>query len=276
MNNQPKAYQQGWVEFYKQSLKNSTRDVPTAYKNGYVEFYKLRFKVTPDVLIPRPETELLVDEVIRFLADHPERSGESRRVEGSQIILDVGTGAGNIAISLAKNLSHLGGVTIVATDISQKALKVAQQNAKLHGVEDKITFIQSDLLNVIPTQIASSSSTPRNDTKVDIIVTNLPYIPTERIDYLDTSVKDFEPKVALDGGEDGFELYRNLFAQIKQKGWHPKLIVCEIDYTHAEIAIREAQKLVVSEVEPFFPEAEVEVKLDLAKKQRILLIRQFL
>ncbi|MBI4036935.1 peptide chain release factor N(5)-glutamine methyltransferase [Candidatus Daviesbacteria bacterium] len=257
-------------------MKNSTRDVPTAYKNGYVEFYKLRFKVTPDVLIPRPETELLVDEVIRFLADHPERSGESRRVEGSQIILDVGTGAGNIAISLAKNLSHLGGVTIVATDISQKALKVAQQNAKLHGVEDKITFIQSDLLNVIPTQIASSSSSPRYDTKVDIIVTNLPYIPTERIDYLDTSVKDFEPKVALDGGEDGFELYRNLFAQIKQKGWHPKLIVCEIDYTHAEIAIREAQKLVVSEVEPFFPEAEVEVKLDLAKKQRILLIRQFL
>ena len=103
---------------------------------------------------------------------------------------------------------------------------------------------------------------------VIIIVTNLPYIPSERIPYLDSSVKDFEPHVALDGGEDGFELYRKLFAQIKEKDWKPKLIIGEIDYTHGELAINEAQK--------YFPETKVEVKTDLAYKQRILLIWEFL
>lgn len=227
MNNQPKAYQQGWIEFYK-----------------------LKFKVTPDTLIPRPETELLVDEVIRYLADHPE---ERYSDEGSHklTILDLGTGTGNIAISIAKNVPD---VKIIATDISPSALKIAKLNAKLHGVENRIKFIQSDLLK----------NPTIHNTKYMILVTNLPYIPTERIDYLDASVKDFEPKVALDGGEDGFELYRKLFTQIKQKGWEFKLLVGEIDYTHGEQAVTEAQK--------FFPQALVEVKLDLAKKQRILQI----
>lgn len=224
---------------------------PIQYQRGYVEFYKLKFRVTPNVLIPRPETELLVDEVLEFLKTHPQ-----------SIILDLGTGAGNIAISLAKNLSvHPGGghsnLEIIATDISNSALKVARQNAKLHGVSDKIKFIESDLLNY---------DTLENHGKPDIIVTNLPYIPTERIPYLDPSVKDFEPHIALDGGGDGFELYRKLFAQISQqpRGLQPKLIVGEIDYTHGELSIQEALK--------YFPEARVEVKTDLAHKQRILKI----
>ena len=240
-----------------QSLKHSK---PKQYIRGWVEFYKLKFKVTPDVLIPRPETELLVDEVIRF-ADHP------------LTILDIGTGCGNIAIALAKNLpagrhglnGHPGGVRIIATDISQKALKIAKQNAKFHGVSNKIIFIKSDLL---------SNVHPRG---VTVIVANLPYIPTARIPYLDPSVKDFEPLVALDGGPDGFDLYRKLFQQIKHKFIRDtlgvnvihlpgglRLIVCEIDYTHGELAALEAQK--------YFPNAEIEVKTDLAKKQRILKI----
>lgn len=248
---------------------------PSQYINGFVEFYKLKFKVTPDVLIPRPETELLVDEVIRHAR------GRLARLE-PLTILDLGTGTGNIAISLAKNLaSHLGSgnVKIIATDISKKALKVAQQNAKFHRVSDKITFIQSNLLQNIPRSLVKLS-TPT------IIVTNLPYIPSYRIPYLDSSVKDFEPLVALDGGDDGFDLYRKLFRQIKSLGvysTHPggvvhshlgnlKLIVCEIDYTHKDIALKEAQKLVVSEVEPYFPQAQVEVKTDLARKLRILKI----
>lgn len=214
---------------------------PLQYQKGYAEFYKLKFKVTPDVLIPRPETELLVDEALSLA-----RPGLARLT-----ILDLGTGAGNIAISLACNLKGCN-VNIIATDISSKALKVAKQNAKLHGVENKIEFFQSNLLENITKQ-------------PDIIVTNLPYIPSERIPYLDSSVKDYEPNIALDGGEDGFELYRKLFKQIYQFNWKPKLIIGEIDYTHGELAVYEATK--------FFPQAQVEVKFDLTHKQRILLIK---
>lgn len=213
---------------------------PIQYQKGYVEFYKLRFKVTPDVLIPRPETELLVDEVLNYCTLYPDTCN---------LILDLGTGCGNIAISIAKNAPD---VKIIATDISRKALKVARQNAKLHGVAG-IDFIESDLLSKIKTE-------------PDIIVTNLPYIPSERISYLDSSVKDFEPLIALDGGPDGFDLYRKLFQQICRLKWKPKLIIGEIDYTHGELALHEAQK--------YFPKTQVEVKTDLFKKQRILKITQ--
>ncbi len=222
------------------SNQSSKHSKPKQYIQGWVEFYKLKFKVTPDVLIPRPETELLVDEVIRF-ADHP------------LTILDIGTGCGNISIALAKNLNgHPGGVRIIATDISAKALAVAEQNAKFHGVQDKIEFVQSDLLDDISGNI-------------DIIVSNLPYIPSARIPYLDSSVKDHEPLIALDGGPDGFDLYRKLFAQIKENHLNPGLLICEIDYTHGQLAVNESQK--------YFPKAQIKVKHDLAKKQRILIIK---
>lgn len=241
-----------------------TSSKPSCYIKGWVEFYKLKFKVTPDTLIPRPETELLVDEVLNFVKDSHVATRKSFRLSPPQndnnviaseawqsyTIIDLGTGAGNIAISLACNLEGCN-VKIVATDISQKALKVARQNAKFHSVSDKIKFIHSNLLEKV-------SESP------DIIVTNLPYIHSARIPYLDSSVKDFEPHIALDGGEDGFELYRKLFRQIY---WKPKLIIGEIDYTHGELAINEAYK--------YFPKAEIEVKKDLAYLQRILLIRHF-
>ncbi len=223
-----------------------TSSKPSQYIKGWVEFYKLKFRVTPDVLIPRQETELLVDMVLK-------------NIEENTLILDVGTGTGNIAISIVKNNPT---VNIIATDISLKALKIAQQNAKLHGVSNKITFLRSNLLENVDFSKFERSS------KNAIVVTNLPYIPSARIPYLDPSVKDFEPHVALDGGEDGFELYRKLFQQIKDNCWQPKLIIGEIDYTHGELAALEAQK--------YFPKTEVEVTKDLAHLQRILLIRQFL
>lgn len=248
MSSQPKQYIQGWVD-----IKIPLSNQPSAYKKGYAEFYKLKFKITPDVLIPRPETELLVDEVLKFV--HKPQTPNHQPIT----ILDLGTGSGNIAISLAKNLPSSYPVHIIATDISPKALKVARQNAKLHRVEDKITFIKSNLL----CNLGGCTFKP------NIIVTNLPYIPSARIPYLDSSVKNFEPHIALDGGEDGFELYRKLFQQIKEfslppQGWKPKLIVGEIDYTHGELAVDEAYK--------YFPEAEIEVKTDLAHLQRILKI----
>ncbi len=222
---------------------------PDQYIKGWVEFYKLKFKVTPDVLIPRPETELLVDEVSSCIKYYVSS------IKGKDIlVLDIGTGAGNIAISVAKNTSD---VKITATDVSTSALKVSKQNAKLHGVSKRIEFIQSNLLQKPIIQ--------NTKYKILILVTNLPYIPTERIVYLDPSVKDFEPHLALDGGRDGFELYRKLFAQIVEKNLNPDLIICEIDHTQGEVATREAQK--------YFPEAKVEVKKDLAHKQRILIIK---
>lgn len=233
---------------------------PKQYKQGWVEFYKLRFKVTPDVLIPRPETELLVDAVLALFRSHLNKGRTST-------IVDVGTGCGNIAISIAKNLpSHIpgspreagGNVKIIATDISQKALKVAQQNTKLHGVSDQITLMHGDLLDCYDRLVYHNKIHP------NVIITNLPYIPSERIPYLDSSVKDFEPLVALDGGFDGFDLYRKLFAQIKKRGWAPKLIVGEIDYTQGELAADEASK--------YFPDHKIEINYDLARKQRTLRI----
>ncbi len=240
---------------------------PSQYIKGWVEFYKLKFKVNPDVLIPRPETELLVDEVLRFLSQLPTTNYQLL----TTTILDLGTGAGNIATSIAKNLSlHPKGVNvkIIATDVSVSALRIAKQNAKLHGVEDKITFLKSNLLSGLNCNFYPETCNL-------VIVTNLPYIPSARIPYLDSSVKDFEPHVALDGGEDGFELYRKLFQQLKDKNWLArrslgegrklKIFVGEIDYTHGELAINEAQK--------YFPEAQIEVKTDLAHLQRILTIK---
>lgn len=226
---------------------------PIQYQQGYVEFYKLKFKVNPDVLIPRPESELLVDEVLNYL-----KNTKSKQLTA---ILDVGTGSGCLAISIAKNLFTLptwnvGRLSIKAFDISKKALMVARQNARLHRVQDKITFIHSNLLQYYDTSQYHSDNV--------IIVANLPYIPSGRIPDLDESVKDFEPLTALDGGVDGFELYRKLFGQIAEKKIKPQLIVCEIDYTQGELAAIEAQK--------YFPKALVEVKKDLAKKQRVLLL----
>ncbi len=238
---------------------------PKQYQQGYVEFYKLKFKVTPDVLIPRPETELLVDEILNCIKYYVSS------IKGSEIlVLDVGTGAGNIAISLACNLEGCN-VNIIATDISKKALEVARQNAKLHRVEKQITFIKGDLLSHpeltsgsiwIPDPIRQAQGKQVRDNNL-IIIANLPYIPSSRIPTLDSSVKDFEPHIALDGGPDGFDLYRKLFKQITSIACL-KLIVCEIDYTHESIAKKEALK--------YFPGYKIEIKKDLAKKIRILKI----
>jgi release factor glutamine methyltransferase len=207
---------------------------PKQYQQGWTEFYKLKFIVTEDTLIPRPETELLVDEILKIKP---------------KTLLDIGTGSGCIAIAVAKNLPD---IKILATDISEKALEVAAKNAKFHKVEDKIFFQKRDLLE-------GMHATP------EIIVTNLPYIPTARLLHIDPMVTDWEPKVALDGGIDGFELYRKLFTQMQQRKLYPKYLIGEIDSTQAE--------LVLQEIKVRFPNAKVEVKEDLAKMQRYFVIR---
>lgn len=224
---------------------------PAQYQKGWTEFYKLKFFLTRDVLIPRPETELLVDEILQLskLITHNSLASLRGRSGSPITILDVGTGSGCIAISIAKNLPTS---KIIATDISKKALEVAQKNAKYHKVEKQIIFLEADLLPVF-------KKTP------DIIVANLPYIPTARLMFIDPMVTEWEPKVALDGGSDGFDLYRKLFEKMKNNNIIPKFLIAEIDYTQPEIAKAEVLK--------HFPKSKPEIKLDLAKKQRILLVK---
>jgi len=228
---------------------------PSQYLKGWTEFFKLKFKVTPDVLIPRPETELLVAEVITWINNHEPTN--------QLTILDLGTGSGCIAISIVKNLPK---AKIFATDISEVALQIAKTNAKSHRVENRIFFLRGDLLSFYNTEQLTQNGRSSNVRQLnpDIIVTNLPYIPTSRIHLLDPSVRDFEPRIALDGGSDGFELYRKLFSQMEERNIIPKILIAEIDYKQGEIALSEAKK--------YFPDAKAEIKTDLNKNQRILLI----
>lgn len=170
------------VDYFK-AIKKLKQGVPLQHITNMQEFMKLNFYVSQDVLIPRPDTEILVEEVINI----------AKKVRAKKI-LDLCTGSGAIAVSLAK---YIEDSQITATDISEKALRVAKLNAKNNDVEDKITFLKSDLFKEIPKE------------KYDIIVSNPPYIRKEEIERLDREVKK-EPHIALDGGEDGLDFYREI------------------------------------------------------------------
>ncbi len=157
---------------------------PLQYIMGETEFYGLPIKTAPDVLIPRPETELLVEEALKT------SPGET---------LDIGTGSGCIAVALAKNLTD---AAIVATDLNAAALELARENAKLNDVADRIEFAEADLF---PGKGAASSAPT-----FSLIVSNPPYIPTPELDELQLEVRDWEPRTALDGGEAGLEVYRRI------------------------------------------------------------------
>ncbi|MDD4238675.1 MAG: peptide chain release factor N(5)-glutamine methyltransferase [Desulfotomaculaceae bacterium] len=159
---------------------------PVAYLTGCKEFMGLEFKVSPSVLIPRPETELLVETALALLPPAP-------------LVIDVGTGSGAIAISLA---SFLPDSIVYATDRSGEALKVARDNAEKIGVGARLRFYQGDLLAPLNGVVPAKGA--------DLIAANLPYIPSDGLAGLPWSVRQFEPMLALDGGAGGLELYRRL------------------------------------------------------------------
>ncbi len=161
------------------------RGEPVAFLTGSREFWSLEFRVTRDVLIPRPETEHLVETVLDFLASHRDRCR----------ILEVGTGSGAIAVSLAKECPR---AEVWATDVSAPALEVARENARRHGVERRIHWLQGDLL------------APVRAGRFDVLVSNPPYIPRGEIPCLQREVRDWEPALALDGGIDGMDFYRRI------------------------------------------------------------------
>lgn len=170
-------------ELYIKNVKRHILGEPIQYITGKQEFMKLNFLVTKDVLIPRQDTEILVEEVINI----------AKKIE-NPIILDLCTGSGAIAVSLAK---YVNNVKIFATDISPKALEIAKKNAEFNGVKNNIDFIESDLFNKI------------KNLKFDIIVSNPPYIETDEIKKLTKDVQN-EPIQALDGGKDGLTFYRKI------------------------------------------------------------------
>ena len=196
-------------------LEKRCQGIPYAYIVGHKEFMRLDFIVNKNVLIPREDTEVVVEQVINLV-----NNCFSKKTIN---ILDMCTGSGCIAISLA---NYIEGAKVVAVDNSKEALKVASQNAVLNGV--LITFIKSNLFNEIDL-----------NTKFDIIVSNPPYIKTSVINSLQKEVKENEPMMALDGGEDGLEFYRVIVKEAKKYLNPNGYLVFEIGYDQAE----EVQKL---------------------------------
>ena len=211
--------------------------IPLPYVLGQWEFYGLEFIITPDTLIPRPETEVLVEQAITWLSNKPDR----------RLIADLGTGSGCIAVALAK---HVRDLSIIATEISFQALSVARSNTIQHKVSDRIHCMQADLF-------------PPVECQFDLICANLPYIPTGTLRTLKIFGK--EPSLALDGGVDGLELISRLLNRAPQLIAPGGLILLEIEASlgkQAETLARQA-----------FPKAEVRMLLDLTGHNRLVAIQ---
>jgi len=222
------------------SLTRLERGEPFPYVLGHWEFFGLDFKITPDVLIPRPETELLVEKAITWLKKNPNKRS----------ITDIGTGSGAIAISIAVNIPDS---KILATDISPKALQIAVQNATRHDAGSKIEFMECDLL---PT------SNAKGRISIDLLCANLPYIPTKTLQTL--SVYGHEPTLALDGGQDGFELIRKLMKKAIAHLTPNALMLFEIEATLGKQALQLAHEI--------FPNAKTQLHQDLTGRDRLLQI----
>ena len=170
---------------YMRLIRRRASGEPLQYITGVQEFFGLQFRVSPAVLIPRPETEHLVEQVLK-LVQHQ-----------NSVIIDAGTGSGCIPVSLAVNIPE---ATLIATDLSFDALLVARENSERHGVEQRIDFVQTDLLNSLAVE-------------VDVIASNPPYVPVEHLGTLQREVRNYEPRMALDGGSAGLNFYRRMIAE---------------------------------------------------------------
>ena len=224
---------------YERAVTRREAREPVAYIIGRREFWGLEFVVTPDVLIPRPETEFIVEAAIARVGDHPR-----------PWIVDVGTGSGCLAVALAHALPH---ALIVATDISEAALQVAKQNALRHDMADRVTFIGASLLDGVPLRF-------------DLIVANLPYVPASHEPTLSPDVREYEPHGALYGhGSDGLDEIRALLAQAPSRLADDGVLMMEFGYGQAE-AVRSALER-VEDLE------FVEILRDLQGHERTLVAR---
>jgi len=219
---------------------------PLAYILGHREFFGLDFRLNPNVLVPRPETELLVEQALEWMLQ------KSRRGKGC-LALDAGTGSGCIAVSLAVRSPR---VKVVAVDISAAAVVTAQENAIFHDVDDRVHFLQADLV-------------PRISQPFDLICANLPYIPLKTLEGL--GLTEWEPALALDGGPDGLDLIRRMITTLAGGSFSTRrilapdsLLLFEIEASQGVAAVQFA--------EDAFPGEQVQLLKDLAGHDRLLRI----
>jgi release factor glutamine methyltransferase len=236
-----------WQNFiFQRMIKKKLNGYSSAVLTGHKWFYGLDFMVNKRVLIPRPETELIIEEVLKEV--------RSKKLEVRNII-DIGTGSGCVIVSIAKNLPD-GTIKFWGLDISRRALRVAHKNARRNGLENRIHFLYSDLLNNIDKSIFNSPA---------IITANLPYLTSTQIKNSLTIQQ--EPKIALLSGIDGLDHYRRLFAQIREYSGIIKdklYILCEID---------EAQKTGMEKlITQILPAAKFAIKKDLAGFDRLVIV----
>lgn len=182
---------------FREMVKSAGEHKPIAYLIGRKEFYSLDFKVTPDVLIPRPETEIIVEKALAWC-----KANE----QASYSMLDVGTGSGCIAVTICKRVATM---SAVASDLSAGALAVAKENAATHGVESRIQFVEADLFD-LPEGVAPEGG-------FDLVVSNPPYVAEQDAASLPKNVRDYEPRAALFAGADGLSIYRRLAEGVGSK-----------------------------------------------------------
>lgn len=218
-------------------LTRASANEPIPYLTGEQPFYGRLFNVTPAVLIPRPETELLIEEAITFCQSRPKTK-----------IIDVGTGSGCIAVTLAAELNN-NQIEITASDISPEAIAIAQENSAHHQTD--ITFHVSHLLSQI-------------NGPFDLIAANLPYIAETERDVMDRSVLEYEPDLALFSSGEGLDLIEQLLHQAVTKINRPGLILLEMGWTQKERLIKIAQEI--------FPNAAVSCRQDYAGRDRLIKI----
>ncbi len=228
----------GDAQAFAQLLKRRLSHEPIAYILGHREFFGHDFYVAPGVLIPRPESELLVEKALDFVkSEFPYRD---------PIIAEIGTGSGAIAISLALLLPK---AKIYATDISPRALNIARVNCEKHGVQDRVRLLEGDLLDPLPEA-------------ADIILANLPYIGDQELSELSAEIRMFEPMEALAGGRQGMDKVSQLLVEARGKLRPRGAVLLEIGAGQG--------RAVASLAKDLFPRARVELARDLAARERVL------
>ncbi len=226
----------------REILDRLHKDEPWEYIRGYTIFCGNKFRVTQDTLIPRVETEQLVYECSSLVRDYNIKN-----------IIDVGTGSGSITLSLVKELKDSDKYTFYATDISSKALEVAKYNEREIIDDNRVKWVNSNLIDKV------------EDVKgATLIIANLPYIPTQQYLRLDRSVREYEPRIALDGGADGLEKYQTLLEQISQKEIDVKFIYIETE----ESIFTETREL----LKEYYPNSKLDSIKDCFRRNRFLLL----
>ncbi len=229
----------GQYQSFQKLIKHRLRHEPIAYITQLKEFYGLDFYVDRRVMVPRPETELLIDEVISLIT----------ALGNVVTVADIGTGSGCIAIALAK---HLNKIKIYATDISSSILRLAKKNARKHKVLTEITFLKGDLLH------------PLKNRKIGIIVANLPYLATKQWLSTKPDIKLYEPREALDGGKDGLDYIRELLYQASKRK-DIKAITLEIGGKRQTNKIKKIAK-------KYWSKCKTKIKKDLRGLDRVVII----